>query len=77
MMLFMVGGNSIITFLETIYYSFLYQRCLHGKIIKILPSNISLYEQPFIALSYIDDMMRFNGISETRNEIEKMLAFYE
>ncbi|MGN0607418.1 MAG: hypothetical protein ACI4JM_12950 [Oscillospiraceae bacterium] len=60
---------------ETISIDLFATKCY--ELFKILPSSIDQYEQPFNALSYIDDMVQFNSISEVRKEIEKMITFYE
>lgn len=46
------------------------------ELFNILPLRVDGYEQPFNSLSYIDDMIEYNSLMETKGAIEKMLTFY-
>lgn len=76
-----VFGKLLFRELSEVYYSettsidLFATKCY--ELFNILPSSIDQYKQPFHALSYIDDMVQFNSISEVRKEIEKMITFYE
>ena len=43
----------------------------------MLPLAVESFEEPFHALCYIDDILEFNGLQETKKRIEEMLSFYE
>ena len=47
------------------------------ELYNILPLAVERFEEPFHTLCYIDDMLEFNGLQETKKRIEEMLSFYE
>lgn len=73
-------GRTLFSELGKIYYSKTIGIDLFAKkcyeLYNILPVPVNNLKNPYHILSYIDDMLEFNGIRKTEEKIAEMLNYY-